>query len=533
MLLAAGGTITAVAGGRVATPDIDLATLGEMLQAATAALAVVAAVLCFVRWRLVGDAPEAWVGAAFMCYATLTVMAGGLLPLLRTDVQTTAVVSPLRSASLLVVFACLAWALLIPEVSTRTRPLLITLSAVATTLMLAALLRYLAPPAELVVGPTGVPADPLGPLFPLALIGGWLLLGTAYTLRGIREERWLFAWFGLTFFGLTFAELARWVTVRLAELVWFTGSRILVVVSLLCAVAGALRELQRAFADQSARLLESLVASLAHESRLQAEQAARQERVHEARNALTAIDGATQVLEFHRERLDSETRGRLADSVSSEITRLQRIIADERGEGTRGRFGIQEALHPVLALARAAGALIEEDIPDDLEAVGRPADVAEAVQNMLENARRYAPGSPVAVRAERLGEVVFLRTEDRGPGVPAADRERIFERGVRGHGVANGGEGLGLYVSRQLVEEQGGALWVEDRPGGGASFVLALPAEELSDGVRPLLVEAGIGPQRGGDPADGRDQILDADDGDRLLAPRGRDAPGPGPGVIG
>jgi signal transduction histidine kinase len=100
----------------------------------------------------------------------------------------------------------------------------------------------------------------------------------------------------------------------------------------------------------------------------------------------------------------------------------------------------------------------------------------EILQNLLDNARRYAPGSSIDVRAARADAWVVLRVDDRGPGIPRDEHERVFERGYCS-GARRDGSGLGLYVAARLLRDQGGHLRVEDRAGGGASFVLTLPAE--------------------------------------------------------
>lgn len=109
--------------------------------------------------------------------------------------------------------------------------------------------------------------------------------------------------------------------------------------------------------------------------------------------------------------------------------------------------------------------------------------IQQVLSNLLENAQRYAGGA-THVRLEQVpagdgGERVRVRVEDRGPGVAPAEREAIFERFARGRASESpnspAGTGLGLAVTRQHVELHGGRIWVEDRPGGGASFVVELP----------------------------------------------------------
>jgi signal transduction histidine kinase len=223
------------------------------------------------------------------------------------------------------------------------------------------------------------------------------------------------------------------------------------------------------------------VSALTAEARFRAEKAEQEERAHEARNALTAIEGATRTLEHYRDRLPPETRAQLATAITAEIARLQRLVSSERIAEASGPFRVAEALAPVVTGARSQGMLIQSDVAGDLVAHGRWADTAEVVQNLLENARRYAPNAPVTVLAREEGDKILIRVEDRGPGVPEDEQESIFQRGRRGILAEDvPGSGLGLYVSAQLMRDQGGELWVEDRPGGGASFGLWLPGENGS-----------------------------------------------------
>ena len=109
-------------------------------------------------------------------------------------------------------------------------------------------------------------------------------------------------------------------------------------------------------------------------------------------------------------------------------------------------------------------------MPHGIEVVGRRDTTAQVVLGLLHNARKHAPGSPVDVRASVSGDAVTLYVEDRGTGIPGPSPERVFERGVRGSD--SDGSGLGLFIARRLMTEQGGSISVRSRPGGGASFVL-------------------------------------------------------------
>ena len=100
-----------------------------------------------------------------------------------------------------------------------------------------------------------------------------------------------------------------------------------------------------------------------------------------------------------------------------------------------------------------------------------------ALRNLLENARRYG-GSEVSVALEHRQRGVEIKVCDRGPGVPEAYRERVFEAFFRlpGHGEREGGVGLGLSLVKQIAERHGGSARCEARDGGGSCFVLSLPA---------------------------------------------------------
>ena len=103
------------------------------------------------------------------------------------------------------------------------------------------------------------------------------------------------------------------------------------------------------------------------------------------------------------------------------------------------------------------------------------------VANHVDKALHHAPtGSPVLVNASSFGDRVQLRIVDRGPGVPDADKERIFEPFQRlGDAPAGDGVGLGLAVAKGLTEAMGGTLTAEDTPGGGLTMLVELRAAPI------------------------------------------------------
>jgi signal transduction histidine kinase len=109
-----------------------------------------------------------------------------------------------------------------------------------------------------------------------------------------------------------------------------------------------------------------------------------------------------------------------------------------------------------------------------------PDKVQRVLMNLLTNALRHTPhDGSVAVRVRADGPAVTVAVEDTGDGIPEGARERVFEsfwRADRSRSGATGGAGLGLAIARGLVEAQGGRIWAENRPEGGARFVFTLPA---------------------------------------------------------
>jgi two-component system OmpR family sensor kinase len=108
---------------------------------------------------------------------------------------------------------------------------------------------------------------------------------------------------------------------------------------------------------------------------------------------------------------------------------------------------------------------------------GVPKLLRRMLRNLLENARRYGTADIEVQLEPSEPNRVVLRVCDRGPGVPTELRERIFEPFYRLPGASerDGGVGLGLALVRSIVQRHGGEVHCEDRPGGGASFVVQLP----------------------------------------------------------
>ena len=206
---------------------------------------------------------------------------------------------------------------------------------------------------------------------------------------------------------------------------------------------------------------------------------------HDLRSPLTAIATAGEGLGAAH--LDDADRLELSAVVTEEAARLTRLIDDlldlsrlEAGAAEPRREWI--ALDDVLrSAAEDAGGSFSFALDDELPLVrADAAQLERAFANVLDNAARHAGGHPVSVRARAVGGRLAVRIVDRGPGIPAAQLERVFEPFFQAGSARTGGSrgsGLGLAIARGFVEANGGRLWVESLPGQGASFVCELPLE--------------------------------------------------------
>jgi signal transduction histidine kinase len=120
-----------------------------------------------------------------------------------------------------------------------------------------------------------------------------------------------------------------------------------------------------------------------------------------------------------------------------------------------------------------------------MEVSGDRDRLEQVLGNLLENAVKYSPdGSEVSVRVREEADRVVTAIADRGIGIPTDELSQVFERFHRGRQVSStnyGGLGLGLYISKQIVERHGGTIWVESREGQGTTFFFSLPATMVTE----------------------------------------------------
>jgi len=227
---------------------------------------------------------------------------------------------------------------------------------------------------------------------------------------------------------------------------------------------------------------------------------------HELKNPLTSLRSAVETLTFVK---TDEQRARLVEIVKHDVRRLDRLITDisdasrldaELARSEQKPVNVFKLLDAIVALANETRKENQAEI--DFAVIGRQADheadfivlghdsrLGQVARNLLDNARSFtAPGSRLSVRLRRAGPDIEFRVDDSGPGIRPDNLARIFERFYtdRPEGSFGSNSGLGLSISKQIVEAHKGRIWAENRygPAGadggrpvlGARFVVRIPA---------------------------------------------------------
>ncbi|MEU9409219.1 ATP-binding protein [Streptomyces sp. NPDC048281] len=220
---------------------------------------------------------------------------------------------------------------------------------------------------------------------------------------------------------------------------------------------------------------------------------------HDLRTPLAAGWAAVTSLRSREVEFSPEDRDELLATAEESMARLSRLV-DNLLDLSRLEAGVltlnlrATALEEVLpaALADTPAAEVHGE-PEDLPPLlADPPLLERVIANLVGNAARYSPpGTPVLVTASALAGRAELRIIDRGPGLPATGRDRLFEPFQRlGDTDNTTGLGLGLALARGLTEAMDGTLTPEDTPGGGLTMVVSLP---LADRARPLRTPQRVG----------------------------------------
>lgn len=196
---------------------------------------------------------------------------------------------------------------------------------------------------------------------------------------------------------------------------------------------------------------------------------------HELRSPLARLKMAVSLLEEAPPAQGERLRREIHTNIGELDALVEELLLASRLDAARDRLAADSV--DLLGLAAEEAARVQAVAAGQAVTVqGDERLLRRAVRNLLENARRYG-GDEVEVDVRRQGPWAEVRVMDRGPGVPAEQRERIFEAFFRlpGHAEQAGGVGLGLSLVRQIALRHGGQVRCEDREGGGSCFTLSVP----------------------------------------------------------
>lgn len=229
---------------------------------------------------------------------------------------------------------------------------------------------------------------------------------------------------------------------------------------------------------------------------------------HELKNPLTSLRSAVETLPYAK---TDEQRERLIEIVKHDVKRLDRLITDisdasrldaELARGDAQAFDLSQLLESIAGYAndtrKEGQAEVTFEIakpPNGMDrakaytVMGHDSRLGQVVRNLIDNARSFTkPGTQLAVRVRRAGPDVEFRVDDHGPGIRPDNLERIFERFYtdRPEGSFGSNSGLGLSISKQIVDAHKGRIWAENRYGKadeggekpvlGARFTVRIPA---------------------------------------------------------
>ena len=215
---------------------------------------------------------------------------------------------------------------------------------------------------------------------------------------------------------------------------------------------------------------------------------------HELRTPVTSIKGYTQLAKMLIKEGDLNTSEEYLDIALDQIDRMSRLILEllDVSRIETGRLEIRREpiawSHFVRDVVHRHHTAVSDrrfhvSVPEDGKVITGDRDRLEQVLgNLLENAVKYSPdGSDITVTVDNRGDSFVTAVCDRGIGIPSDELGQVFERFHRGRQVSStnyGGLGLGLYITKQIIERHGGSIWVESKEGQGTTFYFSLPVAD-------------------------------------------------------
>ncbi|HLF69585.1 MAG TPA: ATP-binding protein, partial [Actinomycetota bacterium] len=212
---------------------------------------------------------------------------------------------------------------------------------------------------------------------------------------------------------------------------------------------------------------------------------------HELRSPLTSVKGFTSTLLHKWDRFDDDTKKHLLLTINTDADRVTRLIGEllDVSRLEAGRLQLRRQMVPVADVAhrvveriqpRSTEHALSSRFPDGFpEVFCDPDKVEQVLTNLVENAVKYTESGEVVVTGVVEESVVKISVTDHGPGIPPEQRAQVFgkffRRGETARAENPTGTGLGLYISKGLVEAHGGRIWIEDPDHRGACFAFTLP----------------------------------------------------------
>jgi len=229
---------------------------------------------------------------------------------------------------------------------------------------------------------------------------------------------------------------------------------------------------------------------------------------HELRSPLHATQGFTKLM-LQKKVPDPETQEEFLAIIDEQIERLGNLIDDllDMSRFEAGRFSIQkrrtlvrDVIHDAVGsfdcLAKENSLAINEDIPASLPEVEVDEErLKQVMVNLLSNAIKFRQdSSPIMVKVENRDSELLVQVIDHGVGIPTEAMPHLFEKFYRARDtMARGGTGLGLYISKQIIEAHGGRIWAESKPGKGSTFYFTIPKlKQKRKKIGEILVADGL-----------------------------------------
>lgn len=220
---------------------------------------------------------------------------------------------------------------------------------------------------------------------------------------------------------------------------------------------------------------------------------------HEIRSPLTSVKGFTRTLLTKWERFSDEQKRTMLETINVDADRVTRLLGEllDVSRIDAGRVQMHRRMVDLAAIVdtvvdrvehrpEGTGRRIDVALPGDLPDIyADPDKIEQIITNLVDNALKYNPASVVRVRGEVRDDEVELRVEDDGAGIPPDQLRAVFTKFFRVKGNRVHGTGLGLYITKGLVQAHNGRVWAESTEGEGTTFHVVFPRGGIELGQQP------------------------------------------------